>query len=239
MKSNGKRYIYDLYPNIENVKSINDKYNLQLDLKYLNRNNKINFNTPQRMTKNCLKNYLFFKFSSSSPNSINMYSINTTQNENNSKKRNMANLKKSIYRNINNEIIKKNPLSDYDFEYESFDNSKKNNINEDNNTNSLITKINIDKNEKQTLNNDFISIQENNLNIKNDDLFTKNKNIINHDQKVSIDCLYSKVISKLEPKILVYKSIDKTTFELQKESSYKRFKKFESMVDKLIKTKKH
>ena len=40
LKSNGGNLIYNLYPKIENIKNINDKYNLQLDLNYLN-NNKI------------------------------------------------------------------------------------------------------------------------------------------------------------------------------------------------------
>ena len=227
---------YDLYPKIENINNINDKYKLQLDLNYLNSNNTIkNFRTPKKMSKKCLQNYLFYKYSSSSPNGININNLNTTKHENKHKKRHKTNQKNIAYRN-NQNINEKNSLSDYDFEYESLDNSKKININEDGNT--FITKVNIDNDEKQNLKNDFISIQENNLKIRNNDLFNKNKNIINHDQKVSVDCLYSKAISKLEPKLLVYKSIDKTTFELQKESSYKRFKKFESIIDKAIKNKK-
>ena len=227
LKSNGKKLTYEIYPKIENVKKINDKYNLQLDLNYLNNNKIKNFKTPKKMSKNSLKNYLFYKYSSSSPNGININGLNTTKNENKHKKRLKIDQK-------NEEVIKKNTLSDYGGEYENFD--KKNNINEDSNT--FITKVNINKEEKQDLENDIISIQENNLKERNSSLFKRNKKIINHDQKVSVDCLYSKAVSKIEHKKIIYKSIDKTTFELQKEPSYKRFKQFESIIDKVIKTKK-
>ena len=74
------------------------------------------------------------------------------------------------------------------------------------------------------------------MEIKKNYLYEKNKNIINYDQKIAIDCLYSNVNANIEPNKLIYKSIDKTTFELQKEPSYKRIKKFESIIDKVIQT---
>ena len=235
LKANGDKLIYNLYPKIENIKNINDKYNLQLDLNYLNNNQ--NYKTPKKMTKNILKHYLFYKYSSSSPNGITIDNYNT-KTEQKHKKRHRTNQKYNSSRNnqiFNDEAIKKNTLSDNDFQYETIDNYKKNNFNDD--TNTFITKLNVDTDGKQTLKNDTISKQENNS--KKKDLFEKNKNIINYDQKVSIDCLYSNVISHLENKKLVYKSIDKTTFELQKEPSYKRFKNFESIIDEVIKNKKN
>ena len=59
---------------------------------------------------------------------------------------------------------------------------------------------------------------------------------MNIDQKVYVDCLFSKVKEKIEPEKLIYDHIDKTTFELQRESSYKKVKKFESIIDKIVKT---
>lgn len=67
-------------------------------------------------------------------------------------------------------------------------------------------------------------------------IYEKNKNIINQDKKITIECLYSNKICKVEPKQLLYNSIDKTAFQAQNQPSYRRVKKFENMIDKLLKS---
>ena len=71
-------------------------------------------------------------------------------------------------------------------------------------------------------------------------LIDKNKNIINHDQKIFVDCLYSDIISNIDKNKIIYNPIGnvKTNFAITKESSYKKIKKFESEIDNIIKFQK-
>ena len=228
LRTNEEGVINELYPKIENINNINDKYNLQLDLKHLS--NSKSFKKPKKWGKKALKNYIFIKYATSSPNGINIDNLNNIKNTNKNKK------KKSHRKDRKDSTIsKKNTVSNLDSEYETIDNFKKDIYNEDKNT--FITKLTIDNDENaKTLKNDDISKKKKSLEIKKNYLYEKNKNIINYDQKIAIDCLYSNVNANIEPNKLIYKSIDKTTFELQKEPSYKRIKKFESIIDKVIQT---
>ena len=71
-------------------------------------------------------------------------------------------------------------------------------------------------------------------------LFHKNKDIITHDKNIYVDCLYSKVISKIDEKNIIYNPCGKvkTNYAIIKEPSYKKIKKFEIMIDKVIKNPK-
>ena len=71
-------------------------------------------------------------------------------------------------------------------------------------------------------------------------LIDKNKNIINHDQKIFVDCLYSDIISNIDKNKIIYNPIGnlKTNFAITKEPSYKKIKKFESVIDNIIKVQK-
>lgn len=227
LKTNEESIINELYPKIDNINNINDKYNLQLDLNHLNNNSlKIQRNSEQKS----LNNFLFYKYITSSPIAINIDSFSNDKNENRLTIKFNTNKKESSLvnsKNCNDEVVAKNTLN----ECETVSNNN-DCINEDN---TFITKISINKkvNEKSSTIPKIYKIK-NKLKKK---FLEKNKNIMNYDQKINIDCLYSNVISKLEHNKLVYKSIDKTTFEIQKEPSYKRVKKFESIIDKVIKNK--
>ena len=53
-----------------------------------------------------------------------------------------------------------------------------------------------------------------------------------------MDCLYSEIISNLDKNKIIYNPICKvkTNYAITKEPSYKKIKKFETMIDNIIKT---
>ena len=228
--------INNIYPKIGNIKKINEKYNLQLDLKHLYDNNNKTLQKPRKMSKKGLMNYLFKKYATSTSDlheeNLDNDSINKAKKKNKNKKQNIISI---ISRNnqINEEFIKSNSYSNsIDSDNMSIDILKREFFNEDKNT--FLTKMtNNESKEISAYNNDISTKKK--VRLKNIKIYEKNKDIINHDQKVTIDCLYSNVRAKIEPNKLVYKSIEKTTFELQKEPSYKKVKKFESIIDKIMK----
>ena len=228
--------INNIYPKIGNIKKINEKYNLQLDLKHLYDNNNKTLQKPRKMSKKGLMNYLFKKYATSTSDlheeNLDNDSNIKAKKKNKNKKQNIISI---ISRNsqINEEFIKSNSYSNsIDSDNMSIDILKREFFNEDKNT--FLTKMtNNESKEISAYNNDISTKKK--VRLKNIKIYEKNKDIINHDQKVTIDCLYSNVRAKIEPNKLVYKSIEKTTFELQKEPSYKKVKKFESIIDKIMK----
>ena len=228
--------INNIYPKIGNIKKINEKYNLQLDLKHLYDNNNKTLQKPRKMSKKGLMNYLFKKYATSTSDlheeNLDNDSNIKAKKKNKNKKQNIISI---ISRNsqINEEFIKSNSYSNsIDSDNMSIDILKREFFNEDKNT--FLTKMtNNESKEISAYNNDISTKKK--VRLKNIKIYEKNKDIINHDQKVTIDCLYSNVRAKIEPNKLVYKSIEKTTFELHKEPSYKKVKKFESIIDKIMK----
>lgn len=223
------------YQKIDNINKINDKYNLQLNLKYLENN------YPEKshmMSKKLLMNYLFKKYVISSPNGNDE---NNTNNANSRKKRHKSRRKsvrsKKSRNNVSDEFIKTNTISN---SVESENNSVmtdvfKKDFSED--TNTFITKVDADKpkeikKETSIFNSEIVKKRKNN-DMK---IYEKNKNIINQDKKITIECLYSNKICKVEPKQLLYNSIEKTAFQAQNQPSYRRVKKFENMIDKIMKS---
>ena len=61
-----------------------------------------------------------------------------------------------------------------------------------------------------------------------------NNKIIDKDKNIYINCLLSKVKGELERDKIMYKNNGKTIYELDKEWSYKRIKKFENIINKFI-----
>ena len=220
--------IISIYPKIDSIKEMNDKFNVQLNLNYLNNNN-TSVKKPNKMN-NRKRNfyYLFKKYVTSSPTGINNDIMNTIH-KSRKKKKNYRKCSLSINNNKND--VLQNTVSSNNSE--SIDLFKKELLGEDKKT--FLTKLDIEKDEKR----ETIDIEDRNKKrrkLKNLQLFENNKNIINYDQKIFIDCLRSHANSKIQKNKLMYKYINKTTFKLQKDPSYKKIKKFESKIDKLIKT---
>ena len=235
-KNKGDSIYQSLYPKIENLKKINDKYNLNLDLKfYQEEKPKIKNNKIKSVAQKNLMNYLFKKFIMNSAQNINIESeessknneniINPTANDLFKLKESEIKKKKSftIDEIIQKKNINKNLLKDED-KYSK---------------NAFITRIPLKKN----------IIEEPKENLKTTNIlkprkrvfsysFDQNNNIIKHDQKVFVDCLYSEIISNLDKNKIIYNPIGKvkTNYAITKEPSYKKIKKFETMIDNIIKT---
>ena len=235
-KNKGDSIYQSLYPKIENLKKINDKYNLNLDLKfYQEEKPKIKNNKIKSVAQKNLMNYLFKKFIMNSDQNINIESeessknneniINPTANDLFKLKESEIKKKKSftIDEIIQKKNINKNLLKDED-KYSK---------------NAFITRIPLKKN----------IIEEPKENLKTTNIlkprkrvfsysFDQNNNIIKHDQKVFVDCLYSEIISNLDKNKIIYNPIGKvkTNYAITKEPSYKKIKKFETMIDNIIKT---
>ena len=235
-KNKGDSIYQSLYPKIENLKKINDKYNLNLDLKfYQEEKPKIKNNKIKSVAQKNLMNYLFKKFIMNSDQNNNIESEESSKN--------------------NENII--NPTANDLFKLKESENKKKKSFTID----EIIHKKNINKNllkdEDKYSKNAFITriplkkniIEEPKENLKTTNIlkprkrvfsysFDQNNNIIKHDQKVFVDCLYSEIISNLDKNKIIYNPIGKvkTNYAITKEPSYKKIKKFETMIDNIIKT---
>ena len=239
LKNRDNYGMYNLYPRIENINKINDRYKLQLDLKHLNFNS-LTVKKQKKYTKRGYMNLLFNKYASLSTAGVNYDSLSNTNSTVKSKKRHKTHKKstksiKSEKSQNSIELVRSNSLNNNIFENNTIDILKKEYFNDD--TNTFITKLSVEKKPKKDVwNINDIKRNKKRLKLKQLKIYENNKNIINMDQKVYIDCLYSKVKEKIEPDKLIYEHIDKTTFELQRESSYKKVKKFESLIDRIVKT---
>ena len=235
-KNKGDSIYQSLYPKIENLKKINDKYNLNLDLKfYQEEKPKIKNNKIKSVAQKNLMNYLFKKFIMNSDQNNNIESeessknneniINPTANDLFKLKESEIKKKKSftIDEIIQKKNINKNLLKDED-KY---------------NKNAFITRIPLKKNiiEEPKENSKTTNILKPRKRVFSYS-FDQNNNIIKHDQKVFVDCLYSEIISNLDKNKIIYNPIGKvkTNYAITKEPSYKKIKKFETMIDNIIKT---
>ena len=229
-KTNDDSIYQNLYPKTENINILNDKYNLNLDLNYLNEEKKKNINyAPRIFNKQDLLKYLFNK------NVLSQTDINYCKTENTKNIRTI----KINQREINfdkkkfmarDELIGNNNRNIFDKERNS------------DNKDTFITKI-----KSKTKKNDEIKENEKTTNLMKEKnkkvfsyLFNKNKDIITHDKNVYVDCLYSKVISNIDENNIIYNPYGKvkTNYAIIKEPSYQKIKKFEIKIDKIIKKPK-
>ena len=234
-KMNGENEINNLYGKIENINKMNEKYNLQLDLNHLDNNVRPPVR-PKRMSKKGLMNYLFQKYVTSSNTRIKNDNLDDINNSNNyyRHKSKIKNHKKSISlinHSKDDEMNKANSLDMNDSEKNINDIGKMDYLSE--NSNTFLTKMDMEGEKKEI--SDYKKSLAKLSKLQKDKSFENNKKIIDYDQKITIDCLRSNVDSKIEHKKLIYKNIDKTTFSLQKEATYQKVKKFETIIDNLVK----
>ena len=230
-----------LYPKIENIKKINDKYNLNLDLKFMEEEKPKNKNTKRKsIAQKDLVNYLFNKYVFKRDNDNNNDSKdNNMNNKDNDKQKNddkfgleKSEIKKKNFFTID-EILEKNTINKILLKRGNKENEK-----------SFITRLHIKKNVNVNDESKDNLKETNNLLKQRKKVFSnlidKNKNIINHDQKIFVDCLYSDIISNIDKNKIIYNPIGnlKTNFAITKEPSYKKIKKFESVIDNIIKVQK-
>ena len=69
----------------------------------------------------------------------------------------------------------------------------------------------------------------------------KIKNIINHNKKVFVDCLYSSANSNLSENKIILDSVRKNgmSISLDRDPNYKKIKRFETNIDNIVKTNKN
>ena len=239
IRSSNENIMKKYYQEIDNISKINEKYNLQLNLKHLDKSKSPG--KSKELSKKFLKNYLFQKYVTSSPTGTNDINIFNDKHETQ-----RAETKYSVQtpiskkrKNSNKEELNKTIAFDDSINSlnKSISDFLKNDVfNEDKNTfiTKLKTETNKEKEEVKVINryNSEIKRKKNKISLK----YENNKNIIDHDQKVSIDLIYSNSLCKIEPIQLLYTSINKTNFEAQSQPSYKRIKEFEIIIDKIIKS---
>ena len=194
--------------------NIRKKLNLNIKNSYnYNRKNKF----MRKLTKVGLLTNLYQKYSSVNNNKDNFNKINEIKSESKDCSSNVSfDLGKEISK-INNNFSKDTYINLSNLQY------SKDNIGEkifltkikSNNYNLDISKI------INRYNNYILSIKKNNY---------KRLDINN---KIYINCLLSKVQTELDIDKIVYKNNGKTIYELDKELSYKRLKKFENIINRL------
>ena len=243
-KKNDDSFYKHLYPKIENINKINDKYNLNLNLRHLDEEKRKNKNYNQRsinkkrdMVNYLIKKYIFAPSCKNNDTEKNNYTLNVNENvisptiNKRFKQNGLENGQKNSL-TLDNINIKKNN-NNHCTKDDSFDN-----------VNTFITKIKI-KSKSKNRDESKKNFEKTNINNKIKKprkqifkyLLDKNKDIIKHDQKIAVDCLYSKANSNLDEKKIFYNPLDnaKTNFSITKDPSYKKIKKFEKMIDNIIK----
>ena len=228
-KNNEDSVYQYLYPKIENIQTINDKYNLDLNLSHLNEEKQNKNNKPKSISKKKdMMNYLLKK-----------YIFQTYENNKNNDDKAINNFTLNINENVITPIINKR------FKQKEFDNGIINNhVKKDDfsdNGKTFITKMNnksknIDESKEISIKTNLNLIKKPRKRIFNF-LSNKNKDIIKYDQKIVVDCLYSKVNANIDEKKIIYNPLEntKTNHSITKDPSYKKIKKFEKIIDNIIK----
>ena len=239
-KTNNESVYKNLYPKIESIRRFSEKYNLNLNLKFYSEEKPIiKFIRRKSVAHKDIMNYLFNKYIIQPKN-------NNKSNNNNEEFENSKNNENDSRLNINNKLKFKG-LENKKKRFMTIDEILENNniykllSNEENKDSkkAFITRIKIKKAKKEETEE---NIQSKSIKLKNRKrlfpyYFEKNKNIIKHDQKIFVDCLYSEINSNLDKNKIIYDPIGnaKTNFAITKEPSYKTIKKFETTIDNIIK----
>ena len=196
------------------INEINEKYNLHLNLDKKEKKTNTIFR-GKKYTMVGMLNKLFQYYSSES-------NIN-----NNTNTTNMDNKTTNIFNNSKNNTFNK---------YIPFKNMNEIN-NED--TNTFLTKLNLINNAQQInekeKEKEFSVTKFINNRCSLSDINRKNKEIIDKNKKIKIDCLISKIESDISIQKILYQYIGKTIYEITKDESYARLKEFEKKILEVLK----
>ena len=203
----------------ESIQKINEKYNLKLNLKYLNDNKitKSNYTKRARVSsRKALLNFLIKRYFFDEKNNVSSAKIGDQKNNS-----------KSFSNSIFNNNITDNRINLNDEVNKIF--GKFINFNDDYQEQPFITNI-------KPKDNRYFSEPNRSRKLINTKLLEQNKHIIKHDNSIYIDCLNSNILPNIEyNKLFCGKNI-KTNILMKKELWYKNVKKFEFEIDKLVKT---
>ena len=220
---------------IYDINEINDKYNLELNIG--SKPKKENIFNGKRYTIIGMLNKLFQYYSSES-NPIKMSSDkdNKTSNYMNISNFNSTPLfhRENEYNNINSNITKSTDKYNYNRKSSSDIINNQQEIKGDD-TNTFITKINISKETKDEKEQEFNVTKFINNRCSVNDVTKRNKEIIDNNKRVKIDCLMSKMEKNISIKKILYKYLDKTIYELQNDKSYTRLRELEKNIIEILK----
>ena len=227
-KINDDSIYQELYSKIDNMKKFNDKYNLNLNLNYLGKELKNKNIKTKSVFKSSLLNYLYNIYILGSKTKSNVNSnktINYTGNNDNNN--NKADIKNKFFK-----IKESSSKIHYVDEEKNIKVHKREEKNEEQKT--FLTKLNI---KNKNSNNIIIKPKKSLFST----LFEKNKNIINHNKKVFVDCLYSSANSNLSENKIILDSVRKNgmSISLDRDPNYKKIKRFETNIDNIVKTNKN
>ena len=219
----GNKSLNENYKILNDVKIMNEKYNLNLNLEHNKTNSTSKIFEGKKYNIYGKLNKLFQYYSSEANNAKYKNSKYTHSNYRNSS---------ADFNSIENKKMSK---------YEQNDSGNntieimKNTYEDDSNT--FLTKLN-NYNTTIKKENGFdiskliktrCSLSDNNRN---------NEQIILNDSNISIHCLLSKVQKNISLKKILYKYIDKTLYELEKDPMYRKVKEFEENTEKILKNEK-
>ena len=210
-KNNDDSIYQELYSKIDNMKKFNDKYNLNLNLNYLGKELKNKNIKTKSVFKSSLLNYLYNIYILGSKTKSNVNSnktINYTGNNDNNN--NKADIKNKFFK-----IKESSSKIHYVDEEKNIKVHKREEKNEEQKT--FLTKLNI---KNKNSNNIIIKPKKSLFST----LFEKNKNIINHNKKVFVDCLYSSANSNLSENKIILDSVRKNgmSISLDRDPNYKK-----------------
>ena len=220
----GDKSLQENYKIINDVNAINDKYNLKLNLNHNKSSSTSKIFDRKKYNIYGMLNKLFQYYSSEENNKINKknkYISSINYNYKNSS---------SNFDSI--EIKKSNKFAQSD-EGDNTVEIMKDTYEDESNT--FLTKLknyNIPTDKKG-----------NEFNISNfikrryslGDIKKNNEQVIKNDKNIGIHCLLSKVQKDISLKKILYKYIDKTLYEFENDSLYKRVKEFEEKIEKILK----
>ena len=199
------------YKSLDDIHNINEKYNINLNLKNIKEKNSNNTNNiytrhkyKRKLNKNGLLAYLFNKYSA----------VNNKKNYSEKKEEKDMDENSS---NLSFDMGKEIAIINY---------NSNNSIS--NSGNTFLTKL-TNKNDNIDINK--IINRHNNLILS---IKKNNHKIIDKDKNIYINCLLSNAQNELNKDKILYRNNGKTIYELDKDFSYKRLKHFENIINKLF-----
>ena len=230
-------------PKLFDINEMNEKYNMKLNSGDTGKQQSKIFH-GKKYTIIGMLNKLFQYYSSneSHNNQLSSNNYNQTSNYMNLSKSNNSIFLNNDTNNVKNSSTNK-IMIDTRFKYDP-NTSSDININntyeasgED--TNTFLTKLNI--NNREQLDNkekemDMTKFINNRCSLS--DMNRMNKEIIDNNKNIKIDCLMSKIEQNINIKKILYKYLGKSIYQLQKDPAYIRLKSLERKIIEILKKEK-
>ena len=225
---------------IYNINEINEKFNMKLKIDNKSKPPNRIFHGKKYTIKGML-NKLFEYYSS---NEIHNNPLSTNANNQTSNNINNSKSNNSIFINNETNDIKNSSINDIKIDKKlKNDNNSSSEININNtfeangeDTNTFLTKLNINNNNKFDIKEKNIDrIKLFNSKRSMSEVNRRNKEIIDNNNDIKMDCLISKIDQNINIKKILYKYLGKSIYELQKDPAYIRLKNLEKKLIEILK----